>query len=233
MQTNDSIYLVIKGPVTQDEIKSMLGFESKRTIDFQGIPIFHIALSEDDSSGTGELRDWCGVLFEKKAELDLILNKGCSAELRCVLVSVEVEIDSETIQQLAKFDIPVSIWLKSGEPNDLEFRSPHQLVIPEPLLWYSQRDENQFFNSLLSIFAIKSFIVRPGKPLQDIPNELILMLDEPFMDDYSLRDLIALMYRYSLDMTCLSQQCTHQNAHWFKNPKMFWYQNIFGSGSAD
>jgi|WetSurMetagenome_2_1015567.scaffolds.fasta_scaffold1714486_1 hypothetical protein len=106
--------------------------------------------------------------------------------------------------------------------------SGNPLVIPEPLQWFSPLDEDIFYHGLKSIPAITSFTIEPGRPLQGEPNKLVLVLNEPFMDEDSLRNLIGLMSRYSLKMSSLAAQCTEENARWFKNPEKYWYQGVFG-----
>ncbi len=47
-----------------------------------------------------------------------------------------------------------------------------------------------------------------------------------------LRDLIALLYRYDLDMTPLAALRTARNAHWFDKPGMFRHEHVFRQAKA-
>ena len=104
-----------------------------------------------------------------------------------------------------------------------------KLVIFEPLIFFSQADEQAFFFGLKYIQAIRKVHRLPGKPMEDIPNELVLELRQGKLDDASLYELIGLMYRYSLDMTGLAQFCTKKNSVYLKDKQKYWYKAIFGA----
>jgi hypothetical protein len=44
----------------------------------------------------------------------------------------------------------------------------------------------------------------------------------------SLRELLALFYRYGIDMKQLAQFLTERNNSWFASPTAFWYKAVFG-----
>jgi len=48
----------------------------------------------------------------------------------------------------------------------------------------------------------------------------------PGKDD--LRQLLALCRRYGVDMRQLAKFETAKNRDWFRNPKSYWYQAVFG-----
>lgn len=48
------------------------------------------------------------------------------------------------------------------------------------------------------------------------------------VDEENLRELIALFFRYNIDMRQLAQFGTEENENWFKRPEKFWYKSIFG-----
>ncbi len=102
------------------------------------------------------------------------------------------------------------------------------LSVPEPLRWFSQLDEELFFHGLKQLRGVKSISVLPGKPLQGVPNQVELQLEENTLDDDSLRNLIGLMFRYSTEMQSLSGLCTDENKSWFRDENKFWYEAIFG-----
>jgi hypothetical protein len=52
----------------------------------------------------------------------------------------------------------------------------------------------------------------------------------PGEDD--LRQLIALCRHYGVDMRQLAKFETAKNRHWFRDPKTYWYQAVFGKGKG-
>jgi hypothetical protein len=75
------------------------------------------------------------------------------------------------------------------------------------------------FDWLHSISCVESVVGR----LRDLH---IVLRNQP--GKYQLRDLIALFYRYRMNMKPLAALKTKRNAGWFADPKMFWYQPVFG-----
>jgi len=94
-----------------------------------------------------------------------------------------------------------------------------EITIKEPSIFFSAKDEKHFFSWLKSIEAIESFS-RQATGLK-------LAVSIPIPDD-DLIDLISLMTRYHLDLKALSVLETAQNTAWFKDPKKYWYQSVFG-----
>jgi len=95
-----------------------------------------------------------------------------------------------------------------------------KLIIPQPVPYFSQEDENHFFRWLKRIKAVQGNIVGSKHGLH-------LTLSDP-VDDDSLYDLIALLKRYSVDMRCLATLCTPANESWFRSSRKYWYRAIFG-----
>lgn len=48
------------------------------------------------------------------------------------------------------------------------------------------------------------------------------------ISEASLRDLLALFYRYGIPMRQLQIFLSSRNESWFKNPIMYWHKNVFG-----
>jgi hypothetical protein len=86
-----------------------------------------------------------------------------------------------------------------------------KIVIQEPVPFFSDGDEDCFFQWLKSIDAVKDFVRCPGG--------LEITLTEP-VDDPSLRELIGLTTRYGLDMKCLRNLRTQLNEGWFASEKL-------------
>lgn len=93
-----------------------------------------------------------------------------------------------------------------------------QIVIKEPVPFYSELDEDHFFGWLKSIPGVKS--------VNGTSKGLELTLNDP-IDKPSLYEIIALMTRYKLNQKCLRVLCSSNNEAWFKNKAMYWYQSIF------
>jgi hypothetical protein len=94
-----------------------------------------------------------------------------------------------------------------------------KVKIQEPRLFFSDGDEDYFFEWLQSISALKDMVpTRPGL--------LELTLADP-LDDPSLAELLGLLKRYGLDMTPLRALLTPENEHWFAEKKAYWYRSVF------
>jgi hypothetical protein len=93
-----------------------------------------------------------------------------------------------------------------------------KLVIREGW-YYSQGDEDAFFGRLKSLPCVTSI---RGKP-----DGLHLTLRAP--SEWQLRELIALLFRYGLDMTPLAALKTDRNQRWFfQNRQAYWHAKVFG-----
>ena len=96
---------------------------------------------------------------------------------------------------------------------------PH-LIIKEGT-YYSQGDENAFFKWLESISGVSRVV--------GSPTGLIVTLRSRSLSESSLRELIALYFRYSLPMAALAQFETPKNTAWFRGPKAYWHKAVFRS----
>jgi len=86
--------------------------------------------------------------------------------------------------------------------------------------YYSQLDEDAFFHWLTSI----SGVVR----VAGTPNGLEITLRTSKLSERSLRDLLAIHYRYGLPMRSLAQFETPANRAWFRSREKYWYGAVFG-----
>ena len=105
----------------------------------------------------------------------------------------------------------------------------HKLVISEPLKFYCQFDEDCFYHWLKSLDSLQELEILPGNPLNGISNKILLSFHQEGIDDEDLKQLIGLLMRYQLDMSSLISLCTKSNEKWFKNPKAYWYCQVFGA----
>jgi hypothetical protein len=93
-----------------------------------------------------------------------------------------------------------------------------ELVIQEKY-YYSQADEDAFYDRLNSLRCVRS--------IQGTPDGVHIALSRAPTDS-QLRELIALLYRYDLDMTPLAAFRTKRNAPWFsENRDAFWHSKVF------
>lgn len=82
----------------------------------------------------------------------------------------------------------------------------------------SSGDEAAFLGFARSIKAVLKITGRG--------DEIILsVVSRP--SENSLRDLIALFYRYSIAMRQLGQFCNVKNRRWFRDSRAFWFERVF------
>jgi len=85
--------------------------------------------------------------------------------------------------------------------------------------YYSQADEDAFFERLKNLPCVKSIV--------GMPDGLHIALKRPPSEE-QLRELIALLYRYDLDMTPLAALTTARNEAWFaRDRRAFWHRKVF------
>jgi len=53
------------------------------------------------------------------------------------------------------------------------------------------------------------------------------------LSEASLRDLLALFSRYEIPMRQLAQFENAKNTSWFRAPRMYWHQRVFGAEPAN
>jgi hypothetical protein len=94
-------------------------------------------------------------------------------------------------------------------------------LICKNVLFFSMGDEASFFYWVKNIKCIKEIV--------GIGDEMQLIVSTERISDDCLRDLIAIFYRYNIDMEQLTQFTNDNNVDWFKNSKMFWYEKIWKS----
>ena len=94
-----------------------------------------------------------------------------------------------------------------------------ELIIKEST-YYSQADEDAFYDRLNNLRCVKAI-----KGASDGLH--VTLFRSP--TDMQLRELVALLYRYGLDMTPLTALRTEKNEAWFaKNRETFWHDRVFG-----
>lgn len=93
------------------------------------------------------------------------------------------------------------------------------ILVCKDIKYYSRKDEDAFFEWLKKIDCVDDFM---GEG-----NELHLYIAADDLHDHDLRDLLAIFYRYNIDMKQLAQYLTPDNESWFKDPKKYWYAKVF------
>lgn len=84
--------------------------------------------------------------------------------------------------------------------------------------YFSQNDETAMFEWLGRIKVVRE-VAGEGRDL------LINLKRAP--SDAQLRDLIALFFRYKMDMTTLAVLRTSKNQSWFSDRDSSWYEAVF------
>ena len=93
-------------------------------------------------------------------------------------------------------------------------------LVCKSVWYYSKIDEEYFFDWLDRIKSIEK--------IQGAGDELYLYVKKKMPDD-DLRELLALFYRYKLDMSQLKQLLNKDNKDWFfGKPKGYWHRRVFG-----
>ena len=93
------------------------------------------------------------------------------------------------------------------------------MLIASEVLFFSACDENAFFEWLARLDCVAEYY---GEGV-----DLHILLNGVLLDDSSLRELLALFFRYGVEMTNMYVLETHSNRSWFRNPGAYWYTRVF------
>lgn len=93
------------------------------------------------------------------------------------------------------------------------------LIWQAPLSFYSRADEAAFFSWLNGIPEVKS--------VTGVGRELHIELSNNVFSEASLRELIALYFRYNGNMKELAKFVTPENESWLKNKEAYWFASVF------
>lgn len=86
-------------------------------------------------------------------------------------------------------------------------------------IFYSQYDEDMFFKWLNKIRCVETF----GGEIET----LNIAINKSKLTDIWLRELLALFYRYEVEMTQLRIFETEKNKHWFSEPEKYWHKLVY------
>ncbi len=94
-------------------------------------------------------------------------------------------------------------------------------LIAKSVVYYSKLDEEAFFDWIGRISCIVD--------IKGVSTELIMKVDQDRVNDVELRELLALFFRYSIDMRQLLIFENSRNTEWFSKSGMYWHDLVFGS----
>jgi hypothetical protein len=90
----------------------------------------------------------------------------------------------------------------------------------ESIVYYSQNDEAAFYGWLAKIPCVINVTGRDSMTFMRINVSLV--------DQYNLRDLLALFHRYKIDMKQLIVFDRPEFSSWFHVDSKYWYEEVFG-----
>lgn len=93
-------------------------------------------------------------------------------------------------------------------------------LVYKGVLFYSEGDELSFFEWISKIKGVSSW--------EGIGDEIHLYVPKSNISIKNLEELIALFYRYNIDMRQLEQFANDRNHQWFTDRSTFWHDRVFG-----
>lgn|SRR5688572_18152399 len=86
--------------------------------------------------------------------------------------------------------------------------------------YYSRKDEDAFFEWIKKIDFIEDF--------SGAGRDLYLQIPTYDLHEYDLRELLALFYRYKINMSQLQVFLNENNKQWFQDDKKaYWHRQVF------
>ena len=105
--------------------------------------------------------------------------------------------------------------------SDTDNTAQDTILTCKRVKFYARKDEDAFFEWINKIECIEK--------TSAASDELYLHIAADELHDQDLDDLIALFYRYNIEMSQLARFLTQENKHWFyDNKKAFWRKKVFG-----
>ena len=94
------------------------------------------------------------------------------------------------------------------------------ILICKNVKFHSRKDEDALFEWIKKIDCIDN--------ISGAGDELYLHIASNELHDHDLRDLLALFYRYKIDMKQLKVFMNEDNKKWFYGkPKSYWHKRVF------
>lgn len=95
-----------------------------------------------------------------------------------------------------------------------------ELALAAKRVWYySECDETAFFEWLDKLPCVKRY--------EGELDVLMIYVDEAKVDENSLRELLALFRRFSVEMKQLRVFDRDEFALWFRDPRAYWHAAVF------
>src|SRR5271166_2791525 len=91
-------------------------------------------------------------------------------------------------------------------------------------LFYSQADEDRFFEALAKFPAVRS--------VRGVGLDLIIDLDPRKLGRESLLDLNALLHRYGIGLRPLGELAERRRFAWLRTRTKYWYRSMFRGTAA-
>jgi hypothetical protein len=93
-----------------------------------------------------------------------------------------------------------------------------KIIFTEPFGYCSYLEEKHYFHWLEEIPRVKKVVWTPPGLEVTIEGDLDIQM---------LREFIALLSRYKLDMTCLREYCLAVDKEYFYNKEAHWFDSMF------
>lgn len=121
--------------------------------------------------------------------------------------------------RIGMFSIPAADIEMLGQKGSHSMKDNITILIADSVWFYSQNDEAAFFGWLEKIDCVTKY---DGQG-----TVLYIHVDSPTVDEVSLRDLLALFYRYKIDMKQLIRFERPEFSEWFRGKDSYWYASVF------
>ncbi len=95
---------------------------------------------------------------------------------------------------------------------------PMDRLVATSVNYFHANDERAFFEWIERVPCVAS--------LDGILCDLFIDLARP-PDDADLRELLAIFFRYGIDMRQLARFESDSNRAWLRDPRKFWYARVF------
>lgn len=90
--------------------------------------------------------------------------------------------------------------------------------------YLSKLDEDLFFEWLNKLPCVLG--------VEGIGDELLITVATNAVDDACLRELLAIFFRYQINMKQLAAFKDEQNRRWFSNATAYWHSKVFTKNTA-
>lgn len=95
----------------------------------------------------------------------------------------------------------------------------HIKLVASRVTYYSPNDEAAFFEWIRKIPSIINY---EGKG-----SDIFIYISDKNMDEFCLREIIALFKRYGIEMRQLAIFDQEMFSEWFKSPNTYWFNEVF------